>query len=405
MRAPITQRYRESNTDTSVLTDYATSSYPRTLSEVKLQTWDSITENWKKRRDNGEIIINDYRNIRTEITDKPCYNSFVDELGNHTGGLSSTHFWVGVVGNLPADPSVDVDTLIDLAVTDAHANINSSEAQLLVTLAEARKTQSLIKGLCTDIAYYMRQGVQIKRKLRANLLTASEAANRWLQFRYGLRPLLHDLASLRNAYQEIGKSRYTTYYGYATGEDTNAQSGVWTTQSSSWDYSIRYRHTKTQAVSCRAGVIVQNYGPTSRGVADTFGLTDLFGTAWELVPYSFVIDFVFNTSKFINAWSPSFTTAIQGSFVTIRDEVTSFSDIGPGVENPGGASPGDFDHTIEASVSGDYMDYVRTTTRLANPDLPSLPTWNNRLTAAKMIDILALLYSFTSKSSRQDIRI
>lgn len=379
MRPLNTTRTRHTDVWTGVYTTQLKNGLPLaerpTISGRNRTTHDTITPGYRARSREGEVIMNDFHSILTDTQDEPA-----KVMRQYTNGDDYVGFIPSSAYRFHScnEPAVDVDSLVGEAVTNAHANITDVEAQLNVTLAEAKKTQAALASTFRSAVILMKEGAAVRRSFVKGFISPRTAAKRWLHVRYGLRPIMYEMQGYISAAQKIGARRYTTAFGFS--EDSPAPvTSKGDYGGPEFDYTIV--RTKTLHVSVRAGVVIEVRGDGTHELGDLFGLTTPFSTAWELVPYSFVIDWFFNTSKYIAAWSPKYTSAVKGSFATVRRQSRD-SIVIPRYEAKKGGED------IELGCS--YNQSVTDVTRYANPSLPAVPSLNVRLSTAKVTDILAL---------------
>jgi len=130
------------------------------------------------------------------------------------------------------------------------------------------------------------------------------------------------------------------------------------------------------------------------GVRQAFGLDldDIAPTMWELVPYSFVVDWFCNISDILAAWSPHSEVRVLASWSKVVDLVTWDWKLSNWRQNPAYQEPNTVREglSVSADDSGRYVHTVRDVTRVSNPDRPVIPTVNVRLDLAKAADLLAL---------------
>jgi hypothetical protein len=119
-----------------------------------------------------------------------------------------------------------------------------------------------------------------------------EIANRWLQYQYGLKPFMSDLFGICEVLtKRIQEGKYL--YVRATHKERSVfslagQAGTGALQS--WDCE-----TSTRA---RARFKVQD--SSLKGLAET-GITNPLLLIWELIPYSFVVDWMFPVGQFLSS--------------------------------------------------------------------------------------------------------
>lgn len=104
---------------------------------------------------------------------------------------------------LPEQPDLGLASLVDQAVNKAWANVSLSETEGLVMLAESEKTivslVSIFRRLIKVLKALKRLDVYaLKREV-----SAKQLANRYMELRYALRPLVYDAAGTVAALQAV----------------------------------------------------------------------------------------------------------------------------------------------------------------------------------------------------------
>lgn len=141
-----------------------------------------------------------------------------------------------------------------------------------------------------SVYYYLSGGktypFQLKKKFSA---AARDAGDHWLAWQYGIRPLISDL---KGSVEEIYKVRSVQPLVRRVTTTVRKQSAV--------------RHPTNPTVHTVTARVIA-YAEFQSGasdfdqVAQRLGLTDPLLLAWELIPYSFVIDWFINVGDFIQA--------------------------------------------------------------------------------------------------------
>lgn len=127
------------------------------------------------------------------------------------------------------------------------------------------------------------------RLLRKRDPAALRAANRWLQYQYGVRPLLSDLYGALDLFQaqmQTG-SLYVSRVSGGCGLNKTRQSG-----------DALQIQSGTSKYTATAYFMVRN--ETLRSLAQN-GITNPALLAWELIPYSFVLDWVLPVGAWLSA--------------------------------------------------------------------------------------------------------
>lgn len=233
----------------------------------------------------------------------------------------------------------------DLAANRAWANVELSEAMLLASLGELPETLSWLRSLLT-------RGVNLTKLLRSKskLLTTlpdlakvvmskdprtlkklargsrssktdlvASFANAWLEYRYAIRPLIFEMKSCLEALKKIiTKGTRETARGKEvvlennTSIVTHTNSDIRTTT-----VTATYRRVVRTTISCRAGVLFQIEDDLDTLLA-IWGIDQPLESAWELVPFSFIIDWFFSVGDTISAWSVNPSLKPLSSWMTFR---------------------------------------------------------------------------------------
>lgn len=181
--------------------------------------------------------------------------------------------------------------------TKVSADVGTGVAMLYVSGAEAGKTASMIAKalrLMTIPIKDAKKKLGLTRKQlrtpegRARVLQSANDA--WLEGRYGWRPFVYDVMSWFDARATPKAQRYTARARKV--KKVNVTSYRNLAQSIRLGM-IRVMEELTVVGTLRAGQLAE-FRPQINGYAQSFGLYDVMGTAWDLIPYSFVYDWFCN---------------------------------------------------------------------------------------------------------------
>lgn len=219
----------------------------------------------------------------------------------------------------------------DGPILAAIAEAKTKGMDLGTILAERKKTVQLIKRLVPNL---VRQTVNVLKSFASNehMLKfmkdtgADSAGAAWLHARYGLRPLVYDVMDAHARYTQLSECLFrVTEKGNASRIESGSfdpgsinATGIpagWTRaggQPASPIQGKGYWECKRQASAiCGIGVLTL--------VRGKFTVNPSL-TAWELVPYSFVLDWVLNIGTNIKAWSPVFDRSLGYGWLTIKED-------------------------------------------------------------------------------------
>lgn len=239
--------------------------------------------------------------------DYPVFRNDVQINGN--AGVYFTGW-----GN-PDPVDLDLQSLVDLAATAAWAGIEPPDVQSLVSFFELPKTLSMLRNPLGLLNNQLDQLEGERKRTRFKGSLGAFISSRWLEIRYGWRPLLYEIESYAKALGGTYVINRKTARAKRSSSGQVVYNRAW---NDPWGDGGTYIDTTTRTLTVRAGIL---YEP-GRLSASNYGLSlrDLPSTAWELVPYSFVVDWFVNTADFIQGLSYYVTSPIVGSWYTISDK-------------------------------------------------------------------------------------
>lgn len=239
----------------------------------------------------------------------------------------------------------------------------------LTFLAELHKTRDMFKNMLIRL-------VNVKRNLKKPPKYWDKTLSSWwLEARYGWRPLLYDIqdinevlkSTIQHNSRQVARSRYSNNW-------TNTASDTiivkWNGSLESWDVEQEINESIVTGTSASIA-------------ADFFSKSqwqfNLPRTAWETIPYSFVVDWVINVGQAIEALSLTTLAdkyvASGGYYVQLTRDIT---------EN---AVNFRNDYTGNISFKSNYT----STMKFREPTrVPILPQTRLRLNNYKVMDLISL---------------
>lgn len=182
--------------------------------------------------------------------------------------------------------------------TQVSADVGTGVAALYVSGAEAGKTASMIakalRLMRTPIKDAKRKLGLTRKQLRTpegRARVLEEANNAWLEGRYGWRPFIYDVMSWFDARATPKAQRYTARARKKKTVSVTTYQGV--RKPNNVLGTIQVMDELTLVGTLRAGQLAE-FRPQINGYAQSFGLYDVMGAAWDLIPYSFVYDWFCN---------------------------------------------------------------------------------------------------------------
>ena len=198
--------------------------------------------------------------------------------------------------------SRDIANRLDNKIIDS---VKGTSAQAMVDLIELRKTRDLCSTLIFESVDFLR-GLRSGRTFRKLFLDlanpvdrgSKKLSNKWLEYQYGIAPTL---ASLADYHDVLSQKLQEGIWVYGR---VKLRNRIATTARTEWS-SSRPPYSTTIVVA-REGY---EYGKahfrykisdkTLKSISQ-YGLTNPLATAWELVPYSFVLDWFLDIGGYIN---------------------------------------------------------------------------------------------------------
>lgn len=347
---------------------------------------DTVTPHFYKLQRQGYIINNPYDKVTSveTITANPLYQYQVLKSGMSYDGFwyngpATLSSFVSSSQYLPPPSSVNVSTLIDEAVTDAWAKVDVSEIASLATLAEGRETIDSLVSIFRRLVKVTRAVRKLNLQALAKEIKPRELSKRYLEARYAIRPMYYDAKGVLAAYNAKNKPNdRQTFRGRASQTDSTVAGSqkLWgSSQSELWCH-----RSTSYAVEARAGVLAK-IEDISR--ASIWGLDQPIEAVWEIIPFSFIIDWFFNVGKVISSWTPNTGLRELASWCVVNE--TTFQSIIVDEFRPIWPTSDIF--AKEASYSGERSKTIVHKYRLVKPTRAVLPHFKLRLDAAKLLDL------------------
>lgn len=346
-------------------TNYGNVTYPRDVTILgkqvnKRSMTDIVTPRYTQRVANGEIIMNPMSSTSTVQTGGDSGL----QVFNPGDGNSSYRVDISrVTGTaipypVPAAFSTNVANLKVLASTDCLSKVSNSGFQGLVAIAELHKTfdmllnplqtiQSLTswvaqqragkknlsisntynivingrtfpKGQRTLIRKSKQQPGKVIKTPKSNIVVpiGSAVSGTVLAINMGLRPLMSDLDAVLNEIPQSHQRKYVFTHSQQSVSESATSSGesdVWSTASVKWTNVTKTKiSVKATAVSLDRVDVLRDFG---------MSLSDIPSAAWELIPYSWLIDYFTNVGNLLSSIRVAYSGEIVASCLsTVIDQ-------------------------------------------------------------------------------------
>lgn len=189
-----------------------------------------------------------------------------------------------------------------------------------VALGELRETLELIKNPAKALWRRVNDWRTSAKKQRSRSLrkhwrlpkrkrkraVKKELADKWLEYSFGYKPLLNDIDDATRA---LNRRHDWLSNGEHVSASFSNKSNTWTEISGDTSAYLAYVRTTRWSVDTRT---IRYYGKTKAYVMNPlkfnarlwgFDPRDFVPTLWELLPYSFLIDYFTNIGDVLQAWS------------------------------------------------------------------------------------------------------
>lgn len=257
-------------------------------------------------------------------------------------GVQSAMYPIG------ASSSVVTNLMRTTALNRAKAQLNDQlikhNADALTFLGEIREAVGLIrhpyKGAVDKVSEFLKKRKRfLKRSNSGRIIrsaTLDVATDAWLETVFAVSPLFKDIAELAEAAAEAAMKRpKRVYTGKGFSGDTLATlPWVNVTGSPPLYYYGHTVHSSKAWAKCRAGCITEvpvedtSFTGTLKRFAENAGINkaNILPTFWELLPFSFVVDYFVPVGDYINSFCVV-TTAVRWAYTTTGEETAKIRHI------------------------------------------------------------------------------
>jgi hypothetical protein len=307
---------------------------------------------------------------------------------------------VTVSGSLPypvtaPTPNGNLSSAYNRAVGDLYDQIRG-DLNLAVDLAEGHQTVDMlrstgkalglsdlnpkIRGPMARVFNALKAGAKLVRSIKH--MRSKEAANAWLQWTYGWKPAA---SSLFGVMEQVSKTDEPYHKVRATGRYKNSES-----------LRVNAFHPKiftNQRGDLSQKVIIQaEFAMSNSALESIAGYTSLnpLAIAWELVPYSFVVDWAINVGGYLSA--------MESAFMYGNSFVRGFVTTGTLLEFVSATSGNWYWPDINQSDYLNFSGSFRTSTKkrqvLTETPFPTPPVLDLKLGGNRLVSAASLLRQF-----------
>jgi len=358
----------------------------------------------------------------------PFYNSTTVQMLNHRVETYTTYMngyvasWQTVVGPFSGAPDVYGNFLqptsqqmtqleraatlkIRLALKNQQVNMAqivaernktaASIAKIVKTLAEM--IMALRKGDLAGAAASLGQHVGFRKKrkyqraVRRGDLTEA-MANAWLELQYAIKPLLMDVDGLVKALAD---------YNYPKATGTASATVTLPIRSTTWNGNTSI--TESGTVSMRYVVYFQVDYPSMPNLA-SWGLTNPAALAWELIPFSFVFDWLIPIGDWLSALDATVGLTFSDGSKSVKRNITRTSITRKKVVTPeSNGTWGRSYQTTEILDTSSFKEDSVERVKLASFPAVKMPPYKNPASLVHLASSLALLRKAIDINTLRDI--
>lgn len=277
---------------------------------------DTVVPHFKSEVSKGKIFFNPMHSVRHTVTSfggdgfsiKSKATSCNSPVTYHEYEARGDFFAYVVARGTTVEPkrlfnAGELALMMDECSTAVLADRGKGPTNLWETLAEFRQTLDML-SVAVGKGHRFLDGLQ----------RGMPPANAWLVYRYGIRPLISDVTSiLTSLQQKTGRRRWTTRAGL---QDSRSS-----TSNLTYDHDYvreTYSETAQHNVQIRGMSLDELFVtiPLQLGLSGKGFLT----VPWELIPYSFVVDWFVNVGDWLNASVPLLDVNNLGSALVVKHD-------------------------------------------------------------------------------------
>lgn len=418
-----TYSYSWENGKPTKLSSISTSYVSEEIKRVEETMTDTVTPNFKKLSSAGQIFNNSMTHVKKETTTVPTTGSIYMTAHNVLAmdvAINYVRERAVPVLTAPSHEAAAIASMNLAAGTQAMSRVSSEEILLLASLGELKETKDMLikaifhlrhidkllkhyynvfryghksgkdglldwndwnpKSFKEDWPQFKRQTKQFLNQQKTRYL---ELENIWMSIRMGWRPFVGECMNLHNAVMAKKENpARQTFRGKAADQHFHRSDYYTSTQARTCIFKRSYQKN----VSVRSGTLAQQRAYI--GFPDTWGLTKLPQTVWELTTLSWAVDYFFNVGELIAAYTPDTLWEPICSWTTVRSMCTQVTELMRSYQVDGSLSP---------DLKGGMKIYFTDTTERIPSSSIGL-TFRPRMNWAKYTDMVAVTRQQLSKT-------
>lgn len=297
-----------------------------------------------KRHRTGELlpnyrqVIKDKGNATTPLVayEQLLVNSYVrpfqgiDNLVTAFPHITSTKFNFEAFEPIQSVPSYLVDEAVAAATSRAYKKIGelTDPFKGQVFLGELKETLQLLKNPLAKSIQLTNAFLRKRKAADKNFRKTKALGESWLEYRFGILPLIQDIGSLLELAQKQAQRNETLSYRFY-GKSEGSSSDVLLSNDMGFDVSISVEEVYKAECIINLGFNQSLLNVPSefsaRLEANLLNPDTLLETGWELFPFSFLIDYFVNVGDIISAAVASQRGVVYSSRSIVRTTETRYT--------------------------------------------------------------------------------
>lgn len=365
-------------------------------------------------------VSGQYGRVKIKYPGPSCSSPVKYKIVDITGPFGMTyHLGASSSYKMPKESLLsasEISSAVSVAATQAWSGANNHSADTLQDIAEMRQTINMVRnplgsgvGLLKKIWKSalaknkpLRKKPQFIRGFSSTLQnpkgiisdSASWAESMWLQYRFGVRPLISSVDGVLKALQDKKEFRRWTSRGSYTTIKRSESTGETTYSPMMMRHT--WKKTVTDEVRIRCGILMESQTTLPQAVGlDASGMLAL---PWQLLPYSFVADWFANVGTYLGSVVPYITVRPLQTWHTIeRIRTVTYQVTGGYIPVPANA---EMLRQPQETWVARYVDKTRAS-GIPGPAITWKPgAIDAVLTDLRLVDGLALVSQFISRLSK-----
>lgn len=290
---------------------------------------DTVTPSFRKLLRNGVDVSNpcSYESTAVETSGGTINVSYTSGDGNPShcvrASVSGNPFTrlQQVVGSDPTWFLQDCSNMRDHLLVEAMAEAHSPDFSGSLFAAEAVKTMHMLRHPLQALSEFVRKMQSTRSSLLRTGVSLSEATSKtWLEYRYGWRPLMLDVKEATAALMSTQRVPGVVLRSRKSNTLSNTQNISPTMVSSNAYYRWWVETTRELKATVKAGVRYRIADSSySQFLSTSLGLSldSVPSTIWELVPYSFVVDWFVDVGSWLRATIPAPHVQVLSNYTSL----------------------------------------------------------------------------------------